>query len=351
MQRTFSVVELRRQFASAFSPHPLIYWSDLLASAGIGWTAFALGARLPWGSLAYVCATTVAVLALLRAAVFIHEIAHFKEGALPGFVAGWHLLVGFPLLLPSLMYVGSHNDHHRQQTFGTLDDPEYAPLAHWSHWRILWFVLSVSFVPVLLWLRWGVVGPLAWLVPPLRRLLVARASTLAINSTYRRPAPTGKQALRWTIQEVAVSLTVWGSTFAVYLGWLPLQWVGQWYVVAVGVAMVNQVRTLAAHRYDNDGARLDAMAQLADSVTLRGWLAGLAAPVGLRFHALHHILPTVPYHSLGALHRRLLGEFSADSPYGRTQARGIVAAVRDLFRAEAEPAAAALTVNSAVREL
>lgn len=338
MQRTFSVVELRRQFASAFPPNSVIYWSDLLASSGIGWAAFAVGASVPWGSLTYVCATMVAVLALLRAAIFIHEIAHFKEGTLPGFEVGWHLLVGFPLLLPSLMYVGSHNDHHRQQTFGTLGDPEYAPLAHWPHWRILWFVLSVSFVPVLLWLRWGVVGPLAWALPPLRRLLVARASTLVINTTYRRPAPTGKQALRWTIQEVAVALTVWTSVLGVYLGWLPLRWMSQWYVVAAGMAMVNQVRTLAAHRYHNDGARLDTMAQLADSVTLGGRLAGLTAPVGLRFHALHHLLPTVPYHSLGTLHRRLLAEFSADSPYGRTQEWGIVAAVRALFRAEAEAA-------------
>lgn len=351
MQRTFSVAELRRQFASAFPPNPAIYWSDLLASSMIGWSALALATRMPWGSALHVCATTMAVLALLRASIFIHEIAHCKEGALPGFVAGWHLLVGFPLLLPSLMYVGSHNDHHRQQTFGTVDDPEYAPLAHWPSWRILWFVLSVSFVPGLLCLRWGIGGPLAWLVPPLRRALVARASTLAINAAYRRPQPTGKWALRWTMQEVAVAFVVWSGVLGVVLGWLPLRWLGQWYVVAAGVAMVNQVRTLAAHRYENEGLRLDALAQLADSVTLSGRLAGLVAPVGLRFHALHHILPTVPYHSLGALHRRLLAAFPGDSPYRRTQEQGVVAAVRTLLRPTAASASSAFTATPAAREL
>jgi fatty acid desaturase len=62
-------------------------------------------------------------------------------------------------------------------------------------------------------------------------------------------------------------------------------------------------------------------------VTLEGrLLSALAAPVGLRYHALHHHLPTVPYHSLGALHRRLLAELPADDPYRRTQRPGVIAA-------------------------
>jgi fatty acid desaturase len=333
MQNQLSATELRRRFANAFQPRPWIYWTDLLASASVGWTAFVLGREVPFGSLLHLAATSVAVVALLRAAIFIHELAHLKRGALPGFAVAWHLFVGLPFLLPSLMYVGSHSDHHRQTTFGTVADPEYAPLARWSSVRIAWFVVSGIAVPLLLTLRWGVLGPLSYLIPPLRRLVVERASTLVINLHYRRPFPQGWQAVYWALQEAAAALVFWLAVVGGLAGWLTLRWFLQWYVVAAGVVLTNQVRTLAAHRYDNDGTPLDSIGQLLDSVTLSGWPVPtvLAAPVGLRYHALHHFLPTVPYHSLGALHRQLVTELPADSPYQRTQRSGILTVVGNLL--------------------
>lgn len=332
--KKFSIVELRRRFANAFPPQPLLYWGDLFLSVGIGWSAFAVAVQTSLGAFVYLAATAIAMIALLRAAIFIHEITHLRENALPGFVFAWNLLVGLPFLLPSLMYVGPHNDHHRQPTFGTIRDPEYVPLARWSRGRILWFVVSLVFVPGLLMLRWGILGPLSFFIAPLRRLLISRASTLAINADYRRPVPHGKQKTRWVVQEIAVALTFWVMAVSVYQGWLSFQWFTQWYLVAAGILMINQVRTLAAHRYDNDGSQVDAFTQLRDSVTLSGWAfpTVLAAPVGLRFHALHHVLPTVPYHSLGTVHRLLLAELPPDSPYQRTHERGIGAAVLALLR-------------------
>jgi fatty acid desaturase len=101
----------------------------------------------------------------------------------------------------------------------------------------------------------------------------------------------------------------------------------------VGALILNQARNLAAHRYESDGQPTDSLGQLLDSVTLDGrLLSALAAPVGLRYHALHHYLPTVPYHSLGALHRRLLDELPADDPYRRTRRPGVVAAAFTLAR-------------------
>jgi len=344
MVNVFSIVELRRRFANAFPPQPLLYWSDLFLSTSIGWGAFVVAARTPLGAFVHLAATAIAMVALLRAAIFIHEITHLREESLPGFAIVWNLLVGIPFLIPSLMYVGPHNDHHRQPTFGTIRDPEYAPIAFWSRGRILWFVASLAFVPGLLMLRWGILGPLSFFLTPLRRLLIARASTLAINADYRRPFPRGKQKTRWLIQEIAAALTFWFVAVSVYRGWISWQWVGQWYLVAAGILMINQVRTLAAHRYDNDGSQVDGLAQLRDSVTLSGWAfpAVLAAPVGLRFHALHHVLPTVPYHSLGTVHRFLLAELPADSPYHLTCERGIRAAVLALLRKSQSLSAASL---------
>jgi fatty acid desaturase len=349
----FALADLRRRLASVFAPTPWIYWTDLLLSSWIGWGAFVVGATAPFLSFTYVVTTLVAVVALLRATIFIHELSHLKRGTVPGFELAWNLLVGIPLLLPSLMY-DSHGDHHRQATFATVHDPEYAPISQWSAFRVFRFVGSMVFVPLLLTLRWGVLGLLSFLLPPLRRLLIARASSLVINPQYKRPQPREHQHLRWYVQEATTTVAFWTAVFAAASGALPLSWFLHWYVVGAGVAVINQVRTLAAHRYRNDGRQLTSVEQLLDSINLTGspFLTVLAAPVGLRYHALHHFLPTVPYHSLGKLHRRLLAELAPGSLYHQTEERGILAAVRTLARRRVKtPASTMISADRRVTEV
>src|SRR3546814_19469343 len=68
---------------------------------------------------------------------------------------------------------------------------------------------------------------------------------------------------------------------------------------------------------ENDGEVLTVTGQFLDSVNVPppGLLPELWAPVGLRYHALHHLLPGVPYHSLAEAHRRLKDALPADSQY------------------------------------
>ena len=327
-------LQLRKRLASTFQPNARIYWFDFLVSTGVGWTAFWLSTGQPFGSPAHISATFLALFALLRAALFIHEIVHVKRGSLLGFEWVWHLLVGLPFMLPSLMYVGSHGDHHRPHIFGTVNDPEYAPLVHGHILSLIWFVLSVLIVPLVLLLRWGILGPLSYLIPPLRKIVVERASTLVINPAYRRPLPRKQHRLRWLVQEWAAALVVWLVCLSWFTEQVPTTWLMQWYVVTAGMLVVNQVRTLAAHRYENTGQRLNLTEQLRDSVNLCGWpvLTVLAAPVGLRYHALHHLLPNVPYHSLGRLHRHLREALPSASSYQHTSERGILSAISNLVR-------------------
>lgn len=324
---------LMRRFADTFRVRRWIYWADMLGSALAGWTLFYLSTQAPLGSIAHLAMTAGAILALLRAALFIHELAHLKKSQLPGFDVVWNAVVGVPLLVPSIMYWGSHMDHHRRDGFGTMEDPEYAPIAKWSRPRIAGFVLTVAFVPFALAVRWAVLGPLSWAFPPLRRLVVGRLSTLGINSRYRRALPEGTRKVRWIREEAACALFVWAISAGAALGWIPLSFVGQWFAVTAGVLVVNQVRTLAAHGYENEGHPVDSEGQLLDSINLTGWpvLTALVAPVGLRYHALHHYLPTLPYHSLGRVHRRLLAELPADSPYRRTSRKSFLEPVQKLW--------------------
>jgi fatty acid desaturase len=241
-------------------------------------------------------------------------------------------------MIPSLMYVGSHTEHHEQMGFGTNDDPEYARIPSWSRLRIAAFVFTVALLPIVLAVRWGVLGPLSRLFPPLRQFVVERLSTLVINSNYVRPMPKDDQVKRWDAQEAGAAVYVWAVVGAVFAGWIPIEVVAQLCIVIGGVLTVNQVRTLIAHGYENEGEPMDAEAQLLDSINLRGWpvLTALIAPVGLRYHALHHYLPFIPYHSLGLVHRRLLAELPQNAPYRATLRDG-VGTLRGLWRNAAAP--------------
>ena len=58
----------------------------------------------------------------------------------------------------------------------------------------------------------------------------------------------------------------------------------------------------------------------------------LWAPVGLRYHALHHWIPSLPYHNLGRVHRLLVARLQADAPYRATIEPGFSPPLRDLVR-------------------
>ena len=76
------------------------------------------------------------------------------------------------------------------------------------------------------------------------------------------------------------------------------------------------------------------LAQLLDSINYprRPFVSALWAPVGLRFHALHHLFPSLPYHNLATAHARLMAELPADSPYRLTESPSLVASLRLLWR-------------------
>lgn len=313
-------------------PRAAIYWTDLLLSAGLGWTAFAL-AVAGGGGLPAVAAMAVAVPALYRAVLFIHELSHLPRSALPGFRAAWNLLVGIPTLVPSFTYVGVHPDHHRHRLYGTPRDPEYLPLGRGPRRRVLLFLAEPLLMPLAFAVRFLILAPAGLLVPRFHRLLERRASSLAINLAYVRRPLSREERRRMMALEAGI-LVFWGAgLLLVSGGFLPLRILPLWYLLSAGVAFMNQVRTLGAHRYRSGGGELTVEEQLLDSVNVpAGPLTGLWAPVGLRYHALHHYLPDVPYHALGAAHRRLMASLPDSSPYRRVNHRSLGAVLRALWR-------------------
>jgi fatty acid desaturase len=329
-----SYSSLRKRFADELRPRKSIYWPDMLASMLIGWSSFALALRYQSEPIVTLAFSLVTVFALYRAILFIHEITHLKRGAVPGFETAWNLTVGVPLMAPSMLYVGSHNDHHRRAVFGTAIDPEYDTIGHWTPWRVVASGLPMLLVPAVLALRWAVLGPVSYLIPPLRRVVVERASALVINPRYRRKPPQGPALLRWALQEAATAAYVWAVILGVWRGYIPVSWIVHLYVITAAILLVNHVRTLAAHRYIHLGGELSREGQLLDSVNLvsESLWTKLVAPVGLRYHALHHVLPGLPYHSLGAVHRALCRELPSESSYHRVSVSGVGEGLRNLLR-------------------
>ena len=333
--RRLSLVEVRGIVKDLFDHRPLVYWSDLLISAAVAWGALALAVSRPGFDAVRITSIPVGSFAFLRAVLFIHELSHFRRGVLSGFTPVWNLLVGVPMLLPSFMYVGTHTDHHKRTLYGTIKDPEYLPLARMSRWRVALFVLEMPLVPLLLVLRFGLLSPLSWLIRPLRAPVVERLSALVINPGYRRAAPKGRARINWIALEVLILAWVVLVAVLIARGTLTLDALLCWYLVAAGVALVNQVRTLAAHHYRNEGDELSTVDQLLDSINVRGVpvFTELVFPVGLRYHALHHYLADMPYHGLAAAHRRLMAELPEDSVYRETEKPGLVGVIRDLWAA------------------
>jgi fatty acid desaturase len=323
--------ESRKLVEDLQQPKPLVYWTDLLLSAGFGWCTVGLAylsKPLSWQMFVEI---SIAAIFLYRAILFIHEIVHRKPDELVGFIHIWNMIIGIPLLFPSFFYTGIHADHHRNSAYGTDRDPEYMPFAG-KKIEIILFALPTLFIPIVQILRLLVLSPLGLIFSPLHYLLETYASSLVINLSYRRKL-TEQERSEMKFLEL-VTLFFWYTL--IYLAWQGIiDWhiFLIWYVTLALIFLMNTIRTLGAHRYMNNGSVLSREEQLLDSVDTPGTIFTLIlAPVGLRFHALHHYLPDLPYHSLPLAYQRLIALLPLESSYCQATSPNLRNSLKDLWQ-------------------
>jgi fatty acid desaturase len=313
-KETNLVAQARAVVGDLFEPKAEIFWLDLLISAGLGWGSVIIAYLAVPFSWQMFMGIILAGLTLYRALIFIHELTHLKANALPGFLSTWNLLVGLPLLLPSFTYIGVHADHHRLSSYGTAKDPEYMPFAG-KKTAIIFFVAHSILLPALLALRFLVLSPFALLFPPLHRFLEIHASSLSMNLAYCRKVSQAERG-NMILLELLI-LALWAIPIGLAVSGL-LAWriFALWYGVMAVIMVINSLRTLAAHRYRSHGEPMKLDGQLLDSVDVPGamWTV-IWAPVGLRYHALHHYFPSLPYHNLAIAHQRLIATLPPESSY------------------------------------
>lgn len=330
----FPVNEARSLVRDLFAPRPVIYWTDFLFHVLLGWSAFTLAVLAPAFSTIQILCMPVAALALYRAATFTHEIAHFKRDTFLLFRWVWNLLAGFPLMIPSFMYRGVHNDHHKRSVYGTEKDGEYLPFALETRRQIISYLLFSFIAPLMLAGRFVLLTPFSIASKRLGSLIWRHASSLTIDVGYTRPEQSAKDEQDWRIQELITF--IYGTVFIGFsvAGIIPLKALLLWYVLEASVLLLNSLRTLGAHRYSNPADRtVTHPEQFFDSVNIPGHplITPLWAPVGLRYHATHHLFPAIPYHALGEAHRRLSTQLSSRQLYLSTQQPSLRAAIRDLW--------------------
>ena len=253
-------------------------------------------------------------------------------------------------MIPSFTYDGVHNDHHRRDVYGMHQDGEYLPFATRKPFEMVVYVLLSFLIPPVLLMRFLVLTPLSYLIPPLRKIVWERASSLTIDPTYKRAENAIRNDHNWRQQELATFLFAFAVVSLIGLEVLPLDVLVLWYLVAVMVFILNSLRTLAAHAYRNPGEKpMSHAEQYLDSINVPGnpLITPLWAPVGLRFHATHHLFMNMPYHNLGKAQRRLVNGLSDNRLYLTTVRKGLWDALKRIWH-ESEQATAAAAVKKHV---
>ena len=293
-----------------FHIRPAVYWIDFLTTIGIAWTAFSGSVwELHHGSSLYWLGLAISALAFYRGLIFIHEIIHVRSVELSAFTVVWNTLCGFFIFVPTYTYL-CHASHHRVTSFSTKGDPEYLPLSYQKPFQVLSPFIIFPLFPFILALRFLVLGPISLVVGGRFRAWILRyASSLKMNIAYEWVTVTPAEKRLSVIQDIACFL--WWGLFlgaCAYAGILASALI-IWVLLAYFILCINHFRSLAAHRYINfNGVRVSYEDQLLDSITITGFSPGatLLTPIGLRYHSLHHMFPTMPYHALPTAHRRLM---------------------------------------------
>jgi fatty acid desaturase len=237
-------------------------------------------------------------------------------------------------MIPSFLYQGVHNDHHNIKLYGTRGDGEYFPFVHEGRRKIVLFVLVSFFAPVFFFVRFVLLTPLSYCNKNMRCLVLAKISSFSIDLNYQRTRSSLNSVDMWQVQEVVTCLYGWIFVLLMLEGFFPYKVLGLWCITFGLVFFVNSLRTLAAHCYRYSGEKvLNISEQLLDSVNIpNSFLGVLWAPVGLRFHATHHLIPEMPYHSLGKTHQRLREQFSKKNLYLQSNSSGLLSTLARLWR-------------------
>ncbi len=341
--------QLLRGETNFYRLKPFYFWRDLGISTVLAFGASMIYFQAPAFSLLQLAAFGVAIFWLSRGTALMHEISHLKQTELRSFKVAYNLLFGVASLTPSTFYTWLHRDHHTQKKYGTQQDPEYLTniTSTGTFADATRYALKVLVMPVCVFLRFFL-APLTFVHPKLRHLVLTRCSSLTVHWGYVRELKNFN-AGPFVAVEMLCFLRAAAIPAALLMGGMPWHRVPQLYLLAIGAITINQLRHLADHHYESDGEKTTLAQEVLDSANHtsgKDIMSWLLYPFAVKYHALHHLAPAIPYHNLAAAHNHLVATLPADSPYHGLEAESWRAiAWRSMFspREQRQPAAATAT--------
>lgn len=308
---------IRNAPTNFFAVNAKRYWIDFLVSLVCAYTASTFFLLAPLGSWVQWVTFPISVFWLYRLGSLVHEVCHLGQHEMRSFKVAWNLLVGVMTFTPSPFFTRHHRDHHSQRFYGTPEDPEYvANVLEGGNWRsALGYTFHVCVFPILVYLRFLLV-PLTYIHPKLREVVLERASSLTMNFQYRRKLNAFDRRsiviMEWLcfIRAALIPTTI-------LIGIVPWSRIPLLYLLGLSTLILNQMRQLADHHFEGDGSRVDVESHVLDSCNFSGndLLTRLFFPFSIRYHALHHLFPSMPYHNLKSAHEYLIQNLPAASPY------------------------------------
>jgi fatty acid desaturase len=300
-----------------FRVSPTRYWIDFLVSLTVAYLAAMVYLSSPLGSWAQLVAFPIAAFWLYRLGSLIHEVCHLGEREMPLFKLAWNALAGIMTLTPSPFFTRHHRDHHSRRYYGTPQDPEYVAniLERGNAMSMAVYTLQVLSFPIVVFLRF-LLAPLSFVHPAVREWTLRHASAMTLNRRYERHLTAADRRAILAV-EIPCFLRAALIPLLVVLGLNPWMRIPLLYALATATVLLNQLRQLADHHFDVDDGRVDMEAHILDSCNFvtNDPLTLLLFPFSIRYHALHHLFPSLPYHNLAAAHAHLTAVLPVDSPY------------------------------------
>ncbi len=309
---------LQNSGVNYFQVSPRRYWTDFLLSLVLAYGAGSVFLLAPLGSLWQIAAYPIAIFWLYRLGSLVHEVCHLGHREMRAFKITWNLLVGVVTLSPSPFFTRHHRDHHNCKHYGTREDPEYVVNflpRDGGMWGALRYAIEIAVFPLLVFVRF-LLAPLTFLSPKLREFVLRRGCALTLNWRYERNVnPFDRRVV--TIVELLCSLRAAMMLIPVFLGWTEWTRLPLLYSLGVGVLALNQMRLLGDHHLASEGGEISFHDHILDSCnyTEPDWGVWLFCPFSIRYHALHHMFSSLPYHNLPAAHDYLSSHLPVDSPY------------------------------------
>jgi fatty acid desaturase len=318
-----------------FQIKPWRYWSDFAISLVLAYSLASLFLAAPLASVWQFAAFPFAVFWLYRLGSLVHEVCHLGQHEMRLFKTTWNLLVGVVTLSPSPFFTRHHRDHHSCRIYGTHEDPEYVVNFYRGGGTrgAFRYAFEVVIFPLLVFLRF-LFAPCTFLHPRLRDFVLRRGCALTLNWRYERKVSTFDRRVLTGI-ELLCFLRAALMLVAVYVGWTHWTRLPLFYALAIGVLALNQLRLLGDHHLASDGRGVMALDDhILDSCNYprRDFGVWLLCPFAIRYHALHHMFPSLPYHNLAAVHAYLDRELHADSPYHLLSQPGWWSVAKHAFR-------------------